>query len=76
MYALMLYPSPAPGTAIDLTLRPGSAAIDAGTVIPNVTDGFTGAAPDLGAYEFGKPIPHYGPRKYPLTGSEIQYDPM
>ena len=76
VYAQMLYPSPAPGTAIDLTLRPGSAAIDAGTVIPNVTDGFTGAAPDLGAYEFGKPIPHYGPRKYPLTGSEIQYDPM
>jgi len=75
-YAFMLYPSPAPGTAIDLTLRPGSAAIDAGTVIPNVTDGFTGAAPDLGAYEFGKPIPHYGPRKYPLSGPEIQYDPM
>jgi hypothetical protein len=47
---------------VDLTLAPHSAAIDAGMVIPNVTDGFTGKAPDLGAYEFGKPIPHYGPR--------------
>jgi hypothetical protein len=75
-YALAIYPPPAPGTGIDLTLRPGSAAIDRGVVIPNVTDGFTGAAPDLGAYEFGKPIPHYGPRAYPLAGSEIQYDPM
>ena len=47
---------------VNLTLAPGSAAIDAGTVIPNVTDGFTGKAPDLGAYEFGQPVPHYGPR--------------
>jgi hypothetical protein len=31
-------------------------------VIPNVTDGYTGKAPDLGAYEFGAPVPHYGPR--------------
>ncbi|MBC8870360.1 MAG: hypothetical protein H8E44_13130 [Planctomycetes bacterium] len=39
-----------------------SRAVDAGTVIPNVTDGFTGKAPDLGAYELGPPMPHYGPR--------------
>jgi hypothetical protein len=45
----------------DFALRPGSAAIDAGTVLPNVTDGFTGAAPDLGALEAGRPAPHYGP---------------
>jgi hypothetical protein len=43
-------------------LRPGSAAIDKGAVISNVTDGYTGAAPDLGALEYGKPAPHYGPR--------------
>ena len=24
--------------------------------------GFTGKAPDLGAYEQGAPLPHYGPR--------------
>jgi hypothetical protein len=47
---------------IDLTLASGSAAIDRGIVIPNVTDGYTGNAPDLGAYEFGQPVPHYGPR--------------
>jgi len=37
-------------------------AIDAGVAIPNVTDGFVGKAPDLGAYEYGVPLPHYGPR--------------
>lgn len=49
--------------AVDLRLREGSAAIDAGLVLPNVTDGFQGAAPDLGAYEYGVPPPHYGPRE-------------
>lgn len=33
--------------------NPGSGAIDAGLVIPGVTDGFVGQAPDIGAYEFG-----------------------
>lgn len=46
----------------DARLRQGSKAIDAGMLIPNVTDGFTGKAPDLGAYELGQPVPHYGPR--------------
>jgi hypothetical protein len=49
-------------TNVDFRLKPGSAAVDAGTVIPNVTDGFTGAAPDLGALESGKPLIQYGPR--------------
>jgi hypothetical protein len=30
--------------------------------LPNVTDGFAGAAPDLGAIEQGQAAPHYGPR--------------
>jgi len=47
---------------LDFNLRAGSAAVDHGAVIPNVTDGYTGAAPDLGALEAGKPAPHYGPR--------------
>ncbi len=47
---------------IDLRLADGSEAIDAGVVIPNVNEDFTGDAPDLGAYEHGKPLPHYGPR--------------
>jgi hypothetical protein len=46
----------------DFTLRPGSAAVDAGVRLPGVNDDFTGRAPDLGAYEVGRPVPHYGPR--------------
>lgn len=47
---------------IDLRLNEGSNAVDAGVVIPNINDGYTGSRPDLGAYEAGQPIPHYGPR--------------
>jgi hypothetical protein len=47
---------------LDFQLRPGSAAVDAGVVLPNVNDGFTGKAPDLGALELGQPVPVYGPR--------------
>jgi hypothetical protein len=46
----------------DFRLRPGSAAVDRGVVIPNVNDGFTGSGPDLGALEVGQPLPVYGPR--------------
>jgi len=48
--------------AVDLRLRPGSRAVDAGVVLPGINDGFTGKAPDLGCYEQGQPVPHYGPR--------------
>ncbi len=44
-----------------LTLASDSAAIDVGEVLPNINDGFAGAAPDLGAYELGQPLPEYGP---------------
>jgi hypothetical protein len=47
---------------LDFSLRPGSAAVDAGVVLPSITDGFSGKAPDLGAFELGRPAPHYGPR--------------
>jgi hypothetical protein len=46
----------------DLRLKAGSAALDAGIVLPNLNDGYTGKAPDLGAYELGQELPHYGPR--------------
>jgi hypothetical protein len=46
----------------DFRLKAGSAAIDAGAVLPSITDDFTGRAPDLGAYELDRPLPHYGPR--------------
>ena len=47
---------------LDFRLKAGSAAIDKGIALPNVTTDSVGSAPDLGALEFGKPLPHYGPR--------------
>jgi hypothetical protein len=47
---------------LDFRLRPRSAAVDKGTPLPTVTDGFAGRAPDLGALEQGAPLPIYGPR--------------
>jgi hypothetical protein len=47
---------------VDLRLQPRSRAVDGGMVLPGLTDGFTGRAPDLGAYEVGAELPHYGPR--------------
>jgi hypothetical protein len=47
---------------VDLRLKSGCAAIDAGVVLPGWNDGFGGKAPDLGAYEIGQDIPFYGPR--------------
>jgi hypothetical protein len=47
----------------DFTLTAKSKAVDAGVVLPNINDGFAGRAPDLGAYERGKPVPAFGPRR-------------
>jgi hypothetical protein len=60
-------PGPDPRTLykpadFDFQLRPGSVAVDAGVRLPGINDDFTGRAPDLGAYEVGRPAPHYGPR--------------
>ncbi|MBM4039903.1 MAG: right-handed parallel beta-helix repeat-containing protein [Planctomycetes bacterium] len=46
----------------DLRPRPGSAVVDKGVRLPNINDAFLGPAPDIGAYEAGQPLPHYGPR--------------
>ncbi|MFN0252980.1 MAG: nitrous oxide reductase family maturation protein NosD [Kofleriaceae bacterium] len=51
-----------PASPPDLRLASGGAAVDVGIPIPNITDGFAGAAPDLGAYELGAALPVYGPR--------------
>ena len=48
---------------VDLELKRDSNAVDAGEVLPNIDDGFTGTSPDLGAYEVGTKMPHYGPRE-------------
>jgi hypothetical protein len=55
----------------DFRLKPGSKASGAGTVLPTITDGFTGPAPDLGAYQTGVEIPHYGPRTEPLGAAPV-----
>ena len=47
---------------LDFRLKSGAAAIDAGIELPSITDGFTGKAPDIGAFETGRPVPQYGPR--------------
>jgi hypothetical protein len=58
--------APASSTAFlapqDVTLASTSNALDRGLVLPNINDGYTGAAPDLGAVESGCPAPIYGPR--------------
>ena len=46
----------------DLSLKAGSAAIGAGVMVPNLMQQADGRAPDLGAWQFGQPVPHYGPR--------------
>ena len=52
----------------DFRLKPGSAASGKGIVLPTITDGFTGKAPDLGAYQSGVSLPVYGPRTQPPGG--------
>lgn len=51
-----------PVAGYDFRLRKGSKATDAGEVLPNINDNYTGKGPDLGALETGQPAPHYGPR--------------
>lgn len=46
----------------DLRIRADSAAVDNGELIYGINDGFSGNAPDLGAYEAGQSLPNYGPR--------------
>jgi hypothetical protein len=46
----------------DFRLKATSKAVDAGCILPNITDNFQGKAPDLGALESGRESPHYGPR--------------
>jgi hypothetical protein len=46
----------------EFILATTSNAIDRGQRLPGINDGFSGAAPDLGALELGCPVPTYGPR--------------
>jgi len=47
----------------DLRLVTGAPAIGGGVVLANLNDAFTiTGLPDMGAFELGQPLPHYGPR--------------
>ena len=48
---------------LDFRLKQDAVAVDAGCILPNVNDNYTGKAPDLGALEIGQPVPTYGPRQ-------------
>lgn len=70
---------PAPPGSRDLRLTAGAPAIDAGVTLPNLNDPFTiNAAPDAGAFEFGQPLPEYGPRAQTpdLSDSSKQATPL
>jgi len=61
-------PGPDPRTLyspemMDFRLREESAAVDSGSIMIGINDGYIGEAPDLGALERGMPEPHYGPRQ-------------
>ena len=51
---------------LDFRLKPGAVAVDAGSDLPTITDGYAGKAPDLGALELNAPMPQYGPRAWPV----------
>jgi hypothetical protein len=58
--------------ALDFRLKRGAAAIDKGTPLPTITDGYKGPAPDLGAIELGAAPPHYGPEIWPVGAAPSQ----
>jgi parallel beta-helix repeat protein len=56
-HGLSVEPAFVAATNGDYALDPGSDLIDAGVVIPGINDDYVGAAPDVGAYEYGTAIP-------------------
>ena len=51
-HGLNVEPGFADASSGDYTLGPASDLIDAGVAIPGINDGYTGAAPDVGAFEY------------------------
>jgi len=60
-YEIPLAP-PAPMPFQHMSLKPDCNAVDAGVLLANINDGYAGNAPDLGPFELGAKLPHYGPR--------------
>jgi ribosomal protein L14 len=50
-------------------LASGSKGLDAGVVLNNFNDGYFGSAPDIGAYEVGKPALQFGVNAYLNTST-------
>lgn len=74
-FAAFDVPGPPPLTTVPpqtMTLNANCPAVDAGVVLPNITDGYTGSAPDMGAYEVGAPEVHYGRRLAPATNLRVK----
>jgi hypothetical protein len=44
-------------------LRSDANVRGAGVALPNITDGFTGSAPDVGAVIGGRPVPRWGAKR-------------
>jgi hypothetical protein len=63
-----------------MNLKADCNAVDAGVPLANINDQFTGSAPDLGPFETGAPLPHYGPRSGavipPSTGCKTCIAPL
>lgn len=57
-----------PGTSEPLNIKNKSKLIDKGIFLKNVSNPFTGTAPDIGVYEHGMGIGWYGPRNYTNDG--------
>lgn len=51
-----------------LTLSSGCNAENSGVVLPGINEDYAGSGPDLGAYERGAPLPHYGIREIDPDG--------
>jgi hypothetical protein len=54
--ASVLHGLPDPVGGFDPVRDRSSAGIDQGVVLPGITDGYSGASPDCGAYETGQPL--------------------
>ena len=65
----------------DFRPRPDAGIIDAGKVIPGITDGYYGTAPDIGAYEFGDTVywipgrqERYASNPVPVNNGQTSYE--
>jgi hypothetical protein len=54
---------------MDFHVQPASPAHGVGVALPTINDGYPGAGPDLGALQTGLPVPIYGPRTWPGSGT-------